>query len=196
MLKRIVNMFVRPYDEWGVILNEPATVRGMMFPYAVVLSGVVPLVSAVFELASFKPTADFSWPQGILAIVIGIGLAWGLSLLMAIVLAFVIGQVSDRFGGKGDTVQAYKVAVYSLTITWLSGLASFIPFVGGIVGFALAIYGLYVLYLGLHRLMRIPAAQRLITTFCVLLGQFLLMVAASFVTFFVAGLIINLFSAA
>jgi len=78
------------------------------------------------------------------------------------VIGFVIDALAPSFGGQKNFNQAIKVAAYSYTPGFVGGLFAIIPILGGFVGLLFALYGLYVLYLGLPRLMKNPEDKTII----------------------------------
>jgi hypothetical protein len=50
-----------------------------------------------------------------------------------------------------------KTAAYAATGAWVGGIAQLIPWVGGLIAFAAAVYSVYLLYLGLPHTMKAPA---------------------------------------
>jgi hypothetical protein len=52
-----------------------------------------------------------------------------------------------------------KLAVYSWTAVWVSGIALIIPLLGGLVVLAALIYSLYTFWIGAPKLMKIPAEK-------------------------------------
>ncbi len=91
-------------------------------------------------------------------ILAGIGVAV-FSFVMAFVgifiLSLIINALAPTFGGEKNSSQAMKVAVYSYTPAWIAGVLSIIPALG-LIGVLISLYGLYLLYLGLPRLMKNP----------------------------------------
>jgi len=68
----------------------------------------------------------------------------------------IIDQLALRFGGVKDFGNALRVTVYSFTPLWVAGVFQLVPglrFVGSVV----AIFGIYLLWTGLPRLMKVPA---------------------------------------
>jgi hypothetical protein len=51
---------------------------------------------------------------------------------------------------------ALKLTAYSYTASWVAGILSFIPILGGLIALAGGIYSLYTMYVGLPTLMRTP----------------------------------------
>ncbi|MEZ0332860.1 MAG: Yip1 family protein, partial [Gemmatimonadales bacterium] len=95
------------------------------------------------------------------------GIGWGLGLaiynvIMAVVFVYVIGFIIDAlaptFGGQKNMAQAVKLAAYSYTPAWLASILTIIPALSILVLIG-ALYGLYILYLGLPRLMKNPAEK-------------------------------------
>jgi Yip1-like protein len=71
-------------------------------------------------------------------------------------MSIIIDALAPTFGAERSREQALKVAVYSATPVWIAGLLQIVPFLG-VVALIGALYALYLLYLGLPRLMKCPA---------------------------------------
>lgn len=146
-----------PRTEWTVIEAETA-------PIGQVITGYVLPLAAIAALATFISVSIV----GTNVPMIGhyrLGIGWGLgqalySLVMAVVFVFILGFIIDAlaptFGGQKNMLQAQKLAAYSYTPAWIATVFTIIPWVGGLLAFIGAIYGLYLLYLGLPRLMKNP----------------------------------------
>jgi len=71
-----------------------------------------------------------------------------------LLLGLIIDLLAPLFGGRKDFASAFKLAVYSYTPVWLAGIFLLLP---GLRFLALAgFYGVYVLALGVPRLMKPP----------------------------------------
>ncbi len=147
--ERAKNLLKHPAAEWAVIDTEPATVQGLYRGYLCWLAAVGPVCwligSVVFgrtSIASAVPTALVLY------------LVW---LVAPYLAALAIEALAPRFGGEKNRIQALKVAVYAPTASMLSGVFSLIPALSflAIVG----LYSLYLLWVGLPRLMRVPAER-------------------------------------
>jgi hypothetical protein len=66
--------------------------------------------------------------------------------------------LAPTFGGKSDLVQGLKLAVFASTPMMLAGIFNLLPALS-ILGLIVALYGLYVMYLGLPVLMKNPAEK-------------------------------------
>jgi peptidoglycan biosynthesis protein MviN/MurJ (putative lipid II flippase) len=79
-----------------------------------------------------------------------------LSLVSVYVLGIVINALAPTFSSKQDINNAMKLAVFSMTASWVGGIFNIIP-VLGILAMLAGLYGLYILYLGFNNpLMETP----------------------------------------
>jgi hypothetical protein len=83
-------------------------------------------------------------------------LTFALALVSVWLLARIIDALAPQFGGQRDSLRALKASAYSYTPAWLAGALHVVP-AWGILALPAALYGLYLLYLGLPVLMRCPA---------------------------------------
>ena len=79
--------------------------------------------------------------------------------------------------------QATKVAVYSFTAGWVGGVFLIIPFVGGFLALLASLYGLYLLYLGLPKLMRNPEDKTIGYTAVVVIVTIVVLVVVNALVF-------------
>jgi len=159
IVTRARNIVLTPTTEWPVIAQESGDTGTLIGGY------VVPL-AALSAVAGFVggtiigTTVPFigTYRTGIVA-----GLTAAIfTLVMAVVVVFlvslIINALAPTFGGEKSSNQALKVAVYAWTPAWIAGLFRIIPIFGlpSLVAFLAVCYGLYLLYLGLPRLMKCP----------------------------------------
>jgi hypothetical protein len=78
-----------------------------------------------------------------------------LAVVGVAVLAFVINALAPTFGAEKNSVQAWKLAVYSYTPAWVAGVLQIFPLLGMLALLA-ALYGIYLMYLGVPKLMKCP----------------------------------------
>ena len=153
---RVKNILLTPKTEWPAIEAE-STPTG-----TVVTSYVVPL-AAIGAVAGFiggslvGTTVPFlgTYRVPIMAGLVGAVLAFCFAILGVFILAFIINALATTFGAQKDSDKAFKVAVYSYTPAWIAGALQILPGLA-ILGIIAALYGLYLLYLGLPALMKAP----------------------------------------
>ena len=156
IVERVKNILLTPKTEWDVIAAEATP------PKQLVLSYVLPL-AAIAAIAGFISASIIGF--SLLGATSRLPIVWGIvmlvyQLVMAVVSVFVLGFIIDvlapSFGGQKNLNQAIKVAAYAYTPGWLGAVFGIIPWIGWLLGFLLALYGLYLLYLGLPKLMKNP----------------------------------------
>ena len=159
IVQRVKNIILTPKTEWDVIAGEPTQPKDLVISYVLplaALSAIAGFIGTVLIGSFLVGKASFLWGL--------IGLVW--SLVMSIVTVFVVGFIIDAlapsFGGQKNFNQALKVAAYSYTPGLVGGIFAIIPILGWFIGLLFALYGLYVLYLGLPRLMKNPEEKTIV----------------------------------
>jgi hypothetical protein len=157
IVERAKRIILSPKTEWDVIEGEATPTQQLLVGY------VLPL-SAVAAIASFIGSAIFAGMLGgMFGARVGIGGALVgalIAVIMAVVSVFVIGFIVDAlaptFGGQKNMNQAMKLVAYSYTPGWVFGILAIIPFLGWLAAVIGGLYGIYVMYLGLPKLMKSP----------------------------------------
>jgi len=155
------NITLTPATEWPVIEAESATTGELLTGYALPLAAIGAVAafigsSLVGTTVPFVGTYRAPFVSGIVAAVFGLGMA----LVMCFLLSLIIDALAPTFNGQKNQIQALKLAVYSFTPAWLAGVLRIVPLLGIFILFA-ALYSIYVLYLGIPRLMKSPQDKAL-----------------------------------
>ena len=155
LITRALNLLLHPQDTWDVIEAEPATIEGLYKGWVLPLAAI-PAVGRMIGLLSFGGIQIFGvrYQPGFAAIIGDAIASYALTLISVYLLALVIDQFAVQFGGEHSRTQAFKVAAYSGTAAWLAGLFMLLPTVGGLFAVVGALYSLYLLHVGLPKLMR------------------------------------------
>lgn len=179
ILERVKNICLTPQSEWMVIAGERTSTGSLISSYVVPLAAIGAVAGFVGG-SLIGRTLPFIGTYR-LPIVNGLGLAV-FTLVMAIVgvfvLALIIDALAPTFGAQKNRATALKVAVYSFTPAWVAGALQILPALGflAIIG---GLYGLYLLYLGLPRLMKCPEDKAV--------GYTVVVVVCAIVLFIVIG---------
>jgi hypothetical protein len=187
LISRVQNILLRPREEWGVIDAEPATVASIYTSYVLIVAAIGPICTLIGQQVigisyfgvSYKPSITYSIGTAVVGYV--------MSLIVVYVAALIIDALATSFGGTKDMVKAFKVAAYSSTAAWVAGVFNIIPMLGILVLIA-SLYGLYLLYLGLPRLMRVPEDKAI--------GYTVVVVVVQIVLYFVVALVVGALVAA
>lgn len=162
IVDRAKNILMKPSDEWDVIAGEPATVGGLFTGYAMILAAL-PLIGAVIFTGGLGMSAAGMGGMGGGAMAMGFSAVAGmavigyvLSLITLYLMSMIVNAVSPSFNGKSDIVQSTKLMTYASTPTWVAGLLSWIPILGGLISLAAIAYVVYLIYLGLKPVLGVP----------------------------------------
>jgi Yip1 domain len=156
VVSRVKGILVAPEAEWAAIEKEPGTPGYLFSNYVVYLAAIPPVAGFIGSTIIGVAVPGIGTVRvplflGLLGAVIG----YLLSFLVVYGVAIIVDQLAPRFGGAKDFSSALKLTVYAFTPYWLGGI--FYLMAGlRFVGFLAALYGLYLLWTGLPRLMRAP----------------------------------------
>lgn len=155
LISRTLNLLLHPSETWDAIDAEPATIEGLYRTWVLPLAAI-PAVCRAIGLIGFRGIQIFGirYQPGFFSIIGDAVATYALTLVSVYVLALVIDQFALQFGGERSRVQAFKLAAYSGTASWLAGVFRLLPTSGGLLALLGALYSLYLLYLGLPKLMR------------------------------------------
>jgi hypothetical protein len=187
LVTRAKAIVLRPRTEWPVIAEEPGT------PFEIYVNYVAPL-AAIGAIALVIGQAFVGTPIPIVGVLrAGLGEAivtslvlFGLTLASVYALARLVDGLAPKFGGERDALRALKLVAYSYTPAWLAGIVYLVPALSGLSLFG-TVYGLYLLYLGLPVLMRVPKEQAAGLAIAIVVGAAALSVAVGLLTSCVAG---------
>jgi hypothetical protein len=184
---RAKNICLSPGTEWAVIAEEQTLAASLITGYAAPLAAIG-AVAGIIGGSLVGISLPFA---GTYRVPLATGIASGVfTFAMAIVGVFIlsvlINALAPTFGGQQNSAQALKVAVYSYTPAWIAGALHVVPLLGAL-GIVAALYGLYLLYLGLPRLMKCPADKALTYTAVVLVCAVVLTVVTTAVGAVVTG---------
>ena len=151
-------MLLDPAAEWTVIERESGDPAYLLSRYVAVLA-LVPAVSGfigasiVGMVVPGTGLVHASLFDGFFGAIFGYVMAFAIVLI----LALIIDLLAPLFGGQKDFDNAFKLAVYSYTPVWLTGIFLLLPGLRFLIltGF----YGAYVLAMGLPRLMKGPVQK-------------------------------------
>src|SRR6185437_2558435 len=103
----------------------------------------------------------FGYRTPLLWSIVGAVVGYALALAAVYVMALVIDALAPGFDGRKDRLSAFKLVAYSGTPGYLAGVfLLFMPLVP--LAILVSLYGVYLLYLGLPKLMRNPADKTVV----------------------------------
>jgi len=156
IVERVKRLCVSPTSEWPVIAEEKGEPASLITGYVLPLAGAA-AVAAMIGRVVFGITVPFlgTYREPLTTSIATAVFTIVLTVAGVFVLSVVINALAPTFSAQKSNEQALKVAVYSLTPAWVAGVLQILPALS-ILALLGAFYGIYLLYLGLPRLMKCP----------------------------------------
>jgi hypothetical protein len=157
-LLRVLAILIDPVAEWGWIEKEPDDPGYLMISYVGPLA-LVPAVCGFIGACIIGVVLPGTGPvrapifEGLFGAIFG----YLETLALVALLGLIITLAAPLFGGRKDFASAFKLAVYSFTPVWLTGIFLLLPGLRFLMltGF----YGAFILAAGLPPLMKSPAQK-------------------------------------
>ncbi len=185
IIKRTVNILVRPVEEWQEIEKENTT-KGVVFtgyalPYIIVIALASAIGSLIFSLGFFSiPYVIATTVVSVIVPVAGIFIS-----------AYIINALAPGFGSTPNIGNAFKLVIYSYTASFLvsivTGLLPVLIFIS-IAG----LYSIYILWVGFVPMMKTPEDKKVayaIVSILIIIGVY--SVLAMTMAFIVATLFLS-----
>ncbi len=173
IVDRVKNILLTPKTEWPVIDGESGDTKEV-FTYVAILAAI-PVVFGIIGGLVILPGA---LPILLVTAILGYLIAFAVVYL----IAFIIDALAPTFASEKHMPSALKLTAYSYTPSWVAGIFSIIPVIGGLLALLAGLYGLYLLYLGLPTLMRTPQDK--------VMGYLIVIVICAIVVSLVLGFIV------
>jgi hypothetical protein len=174
LIQRILNITLKPKDEWPVIAAEPPTLSrvfvGCVLPLAAIQAVLSFVHMAVIGVSvPFAGNIRMPVTSSLTAALMGFVFA----LIGVFLCALIVNAWAPFFAGRRNVGEALKVAAYAGVPAWLGSFLGILPF-GTLLGLLAALYAIYVLYLGLPVVMRAPKERAVGYTVAVILSGIVL----------------------
>jgi hypothetical protein len=156
VLRRALNLLLHPAETWDAIEAEPDTIE-RLFRHWVLPLAAIPAVGRMLSQLSFGHFEIFGirfYHPNVIAVFGDAVASYALTLISVYLLALVVDHFATQFGGERSRTQAFKLIAYSGTAAWVSGAFLILPTAGSVFALLGMLYSLYLLYLGLPKLMR------------------------------------------
>jgi hypothetical protein len=170
-LRRARDLIIAPAQAWDAIAREERGVQELYTRYVALLAAVGPLCYfvgfAVVGTRLGRTPMAHALAQAVAAYVLTLGAVYVLALLLA--------ALAPGFGGERSFTRAFAVAAHAPTAAWLAGAFYIVPAIS-ILALS-GLYSLYLFYLGIPRLMRVPEERALPLTSIVVIAALVIAVA-------------------
>jgi hypothetical protein len=183
LLSRAKHIIVTPKSEWAFIADEEESANSVFMnvalPVILACAFIIFIVYTFFwsgehfvttlnESAALRAGLYF----GIQTALIGIAGVW--------LTAAIVNALAPVFGSEKNMGHAMQLVTYAMTPAWVVGLlVIFLPF--RIIGLIFGGYGLYLMYLGLPRMMKTPQEKVVKYLFSSVIFMFVIYFALGFI---------------
>ncbi len=178
LIARVQNILLKPSPTWDEIAIEPSSIRSIYTGYLVPLAAIGPIAQAIglslIGVMYFRVPLLWAVGQAIVSYVVILGLFFAQALI--------IDALAPNFGAVKDRLNAFKVSAYSWTPVLVGSIVYLLPSLSMLV-FLAALYGVYLLYLGLPKLMKAPQDK--------VVGYTAAVVGITFVVALVIGVVVG-----
>jgi len=160
IINRVKAILVSPQTEWPIIEAENA-------PHVKLCTNYLALLALIPAIAAFIGYGIIGFRVPILgmhvsSIEIGVRQAIMLYIQMvggAYLTAFIIDLLAPNFGAQKDLNRTFSLVAYAYTPMLLGGIFFIFPKLSWLAFFA-GLYGLYLLYIGLQPMMKVPTEKQ------------------------------------
>jgi len=172
IVDRAKNIILQPRAEWEKIDAETHTVQGLYTGWIMILAAIGPVAAFIGHSLVGVGALGISYRMPILNGIALMIASYAMALGMVYVFALIIDALAPSFDGTKNFAQAFKVAAFAPTASWIASVFGILPALS--ILSILGLYSLYLLWLGLPRLMKVPDAKAALYTVVVIAVGFLL----------------------
>lgn len=155
ILSRAWGLVSNPKAEWEQIRAEETTIPNILIGYVAPLAAIPPLADLIGSTL-FNRMLQLDPGEALIRAVV----TWLVSVALVAFLGILVNLIADNFDADRDDLGAQKIAAYSLTPAFLSGIFSLWPPLWWLSLFALAAM-VYIMHQGLPILMKAPEERAL-----------------------------------
>lgn len=157
VVDRAKNLILQPAAEWDKIAGETHTVQGLYTGWIMILAAIGPVAAFIGGSIVGMGAFGISYRVPVLHGLVMMIASYAMALGMVYVFALVIDALAPSFDGTKDFGQAFKVAAFAPTASWLASIFGILPMLS--ILSILGLYSLYLLWVGLPKLMKVPEAK-------------------------------------
>jgi hypothetical protein len=162
LIDRVKGILLKPKDEWALIDGESTSIADIYKSYVIPLAAIGPVAtlihSLVFGYGAFGITYRPSFMSAISTAII----SYLATLVIVYLLALLIDFLAPKFDATPNRDKAFKLAAYSATAGWVAAIFNLIPGLGMLT--ILGLYSVYLLYVGLPIMMKVPEDKSIVYT--------------------------------
>lgn len=167
LVPRVQGILLNAKEEWTKIKGESIKVSELFTSYAMILAAIPAVAQFIgFGLIGLRLPFVGWYRYGIGTAFLRAILSYVFALVTVYVFGIIINALAPTFSSTQNQDNAMKLAVFSMTPSWIAGALYIIPFLAPLVILA-SLYGLFILYLGFASPLMDTPKEKVISYFVV-----------------------------
>ncbi len=157
IFSRVRNILLQPAQEWDAIRAENLTVAELFTTY-LIIAAAVPAVAGFIGSTVVGIPASFigTIRPNVFRALSAAAISYACSLAAVYLAALVMDKLAPAFNSKPNMTNALKLAGFTSLPVWVAGVVHILPMFSPLV-VLVGLYAIYILYLGLPKMMETPA---------------------------------------
>lgn len=157
LLSRIKNILLQPAQEWDAIRDEKLTIADMFTTYLVIVAAVPAVAGFIGSTVVGIPASFIGTVRpNVFRALSAAAVAYACSLAGVYLAALVVDKLAPVFKSASNMTRAIKLVGFASLPVWAAGVVNILPMFSPLV-VLVALYAIYIFYLGLPKLMGTPA---------------------------------------
>jgi hypothetical protein len=188
LIDRVKSILTKPAATWDVIEAEPSSVQSIYMGYVVPLAAIGPICAAIGSVVIGSSFLGITSHASLIAAIVIAVVTYVMSLIMLYVVAFIIDALAPSFDGQKNMLAAFKLAAYASTSGWVAAILAIFPPVALLAALVGGLYGIYLMYVGLPKLMKSPPQKTIVYMIVIAVVAWVASWVVGLVTLSVGGL--------
>ncbi len=154
LIERTKNILLTPKTEWPVIAGETDTLSSLLTTYVIPLAAIPAIAALINGLVINSLGMKFAITTAVIA--------YAGAIASFVIASYVVDLLADRFKSEKDLNKSAQLVAYASSASWVAGVLSIVPVIGGLASIAGGLYAAYLMYLGIGPMKKTPEDQKIV----------------------------------
>jgi hypothetical protein len=168
IIRRVQALLFRPGVEWRAIERESGEPAHLFLNHVAILALIPALADFIGRAIIGVSTSAGTFRDPLVPSALNALISYFFSFVLVYLVALIADFAAPYFEGRRSFSSALKLSAYAFTPVWLAGIFLLVPGLRFLTLFGL--YGVYLLWTGVPRLMQTPRDRALFYTAAITLG--------------------------
>ncbi len=152
LIQRVINIIVKPKEEWLVIANEKPDKMKLLLGYVLILALIPAIVTFInFGFLNSYMTITYAIVQAVVSFIS--------TIVVVFLTAFIVDALATSFESEKNFDRSFQFVCYAYTPGWIASILGIVPglnIIASLAGFA---YMIYLFIIGLPILKKTPSEK-------------------------------------